>query len=414
MAISKDILEEDVETPLVFDSPEIVDIIPPSDPPEVEPVISLNSLTGFSSPQTLKLIGYIKHQKVIILVDSGRTHNFIHHRIAQETHCYIHVVNNFQIMIANGDSMKFGGRYENVHLQIGDYHLKSHMFAIDMGGCDIVLGADWLRTLGPILMDFKALTMQVDQEDHLYKFQGITTGSPEIISSHRMETLLKKGHSGVISQLHAIQVTETPPVPHDLQALLSKNQMVFSTPQGLPPSYGVHDHSIPLVPGSLPPNIHPYRHPFSQKNEIEKMVQELLNAGIIRPSMSPYSSPIVMVLKKEGSWRMCPDFRALNKLTIKDKFPIPVIDDLLDELCGAQFFTKLDLRSGYHQIRMKEEDIPKMAFRTHEGHYELLVMPFGLCNSPSTIQSLMNHVFHPFLHHFVLVFFDDILIYRKT
>jgi hypothetical protein len=225
--------------------------------------------------------------------------------------------------------------------QIGEYHLKSHMFAIDMGGCDIVLGAEWLRTLGPILMDFKELTMQFDQEGQQYKFQGIIVSSPEIISSHRMEKLLKKGHSGIISQLHAIQATETPSVSQDLQSILSKHQVVFSTPQGLPPSHGVHDHSIPLVPGSLPPNIHPYHHPFSQKNEIEKMVQELLNAGVIHPSTSPYSSPVVMVLKKEGSWCMCPDFRTLNKLTIKDKFPIPVIDDLLDELSGPSSLLNL-------------------------------------------------------------------------
>jgi hypothetical protein len=266
MAICEDISKEDVETPLVSESPETTDITPPSDPPEVEPIISLNALTSFSTPQTLNIIGYIKHRKVIILVDSGSTYNFIHHCIAQETHFYIHAFNNFQIMIANGGSMKCGGCCENVRLQIGDYHLKSHMFAIDMGGCDIVLGADSLRTLGPILMDFKELTMQFDQEGHQYKFQGITISSPEIISSHRMEKLLKKGHSGVISQLHAIQATETPSVLQDLQAILSQNQVVFSTPQGLPPSRGVHDHSIPLILNSLPPNICLYRHPFSQKN----------------------------------------------------------------------------------------------------------------------------------------------------
>jgi hypothetical protein len=147
-------------------------------------------------------------------------------------------------------------------------------------------------------MALKALNMQFDQEGHQYKFQGITVSSPEIISSHHMENPLKKGHSSVIAQLHAIQATETPSVPQDLQAILSKHQLAFSTPQGLPPSYGVHDHSIPFVPGSLPPNIRLYHHPFSQKTEIEKMVQELLNARIIHPSMSPYSSPMVMVLKK--------------------------------------------------------------------------------------------------------------------
>jgi hypothetical protein len=257
MAISEEIFEEDEETPFMSESPKSTDITPPSDPPEVEPIISLNALTGFSAPQTLKLISYIKNWKVIILVDSGNTHNFIHRHNAQETHFYIHVVNNFQIMIANGGSMKCGGCCENLCLQIGDYHLKSHMFSIDMGGCDIVLGADWLRTLGRILMDFKDLTMQFDQEGHQYKFQGITVGSLEIISSHHMEKLLKKGHSSVIAQLHAIQATKTPSVLQDLQTILSKHQLVFSTPQGLPPSRGVHDHSIPLVLRILPPSQYP-------------------------------------------------------------------------------------------------------------------------------------------------------------
>jgi hypothetical protein len=159
MAISKDVLEDDVEAPLMFVSPEPTDITPPSYPPEVEPIISLNFLTVFSIPQNLKLISYIKHRKVIILVDSGSTHNFIHLCIAQETNFYICAVNNFQIMISNGGSMKCGGRCKNVCLQIGEYHLKSHMFVINMGGCDIFFGAKWLRTLGPIIMDFKELTM---------------------------------------------------------------------------------------------------------------------------------------------------------------------------------------------------------------------------------------------------------------
>jgi hypothetical protein len=162
----------------------------------------------------------------------------------------------------------------------------------------IVLGVDWLRTFGPIHMDFKELTMQFNHEGHKYKFQGITTSSPEIISSHRMEKMLKKGHSSVIAQIHSIHATKTPSVPQDLQAILSKHQVVFSTPQGLPPSPGVYDHSIPLIPGILSPNICLYRHPFSQKNEIKKMFQELLNAGVIRPSTSPYSSLVVMVLEK--------------------------------------------------------------------------------------------------------------------
>jgi hypothetical protein len=267
-----------------------------------------------------------------------------------------------------------------------------------------------VNTLGPILMDFKELTMQFQWEGKQYKFQGITRGSLEITSSHRMENLLKKGHSSIISQLLSIQAVETPSVHPDLKSILSQHQVIFTTPCGLPPSHCVHDYCIPLVSRIHPPNVPPYRHPFAQKNEIEKNVQELLEPSVIHPSTNPYYFLVFMALKKEETWCMCPYFCALNKLTIKDKFPIPIIDDMLDELRGAHHFTKLDLHSSYHHIHMKEEDIPKTAFRNHEGHYEFLVIRFGLFNAPSTFQSLMNHVFHPFLHHFVffLMIFSSI------
>ena len=190
---------------------------------------------------------------------------------------------------------------------------------------------------------------------------------------------------------------------------------VFTTklPTGLPPCRNV-EHRIELVPGANPVTQPSYRMSIKEETEVRKVIDEYLSKGLIRPSFSPFASPILLVKKKDGSFCMCVDYRALNKITVKHRYPMPRIDDLLDALGGATVFSKIDLKSGYHQIRVRDEDVHKTAFRTRFGQYEYLVMPFGLTNAPATFMMLMNDILRPFMGQFVVDFIDDVLVYSKN
>ncbi|CAJ2673837.1 unnamed protein product [Trifolium pratense] len=181
----------------------------------------------------------------------------------------------------------------------------------------------------------------------------------------------------------------------------------------LPPEREI-EFSIDLVPGAEPISTAPYRMSPLELKELKAQLEELLQKHFIRPSVSPWGALVLLVKKKDGGMRLCSDYRRLNKVTKKNKYPLPRIDDLLDQLRGATIFSKIDLRSGYHQIRIKNSDIPKTAFRTRYGHYEFLVMPFGVTNAPAVFMNYMNRIFQPYLDKFVVIFIDDILNYSHN
>ncbi|MCO5558872.1 hypothetical protein L7F22_012461 [Adiantum nelumboides] len=201
----------------------------------------------------------------------------------------------------------------------------------------------------------------------------------------------------------------------ELSKFLNQFEDVFidDIPGELPPKRGDDDHAIELILGSSPPNKPPYRVSQAQQEEIMRQVNELVEKGMVRPSSSPFCSPVLLVHKKDGTYRMCVDYRALNKITIKNRFPVPRIEDLFDKLQGSTYFSRIDLKSGYHQIRIVNEDILKTSFRTTFGLYEYLVMPFGLTIAPATFNRMMERIFRPHCN-FIGVFFDDVIIYSKS
>ena len=213
--------------------------------------------------------------------------------------------------------------------------------------------------------------------------------------------------------LCTVKVVDTAEPKLDNIPIACEFPKVFQEVPGLPPDREM-EFAIDLVSGTAPISKAPYRMAPMELVELKKQLQELLDKGLIRPSVSPWGAPVLFVKKKDGSLRLCIHYRELNRVTGKNKYPLSRIDDLFDQLAGAVVFSKIDLRLGYHQLKIKPKDVPKTAFRTRYGHYEFLVLPFGLTNAPTYFTDLMNRVFHPYLDKFVVVFIDDILIYSKS
>ena len=232
-----------------------------------------------------------------------------------------------------------------------------------------------------------------------------------MISAISAGCLLQKGCKGYLAHVvdtHSSEVSlEDVPVVRDFMDVFPDDL------PGLPPEREI-DFPIDLVPGTAPISLPPYIMTPAELKELKTQLQELMDRGFIRPSISPWGAPVLFVKKNDDTWRLCIDYKQLNKVTIRNKYPLPRIDDLFDQLQGARVFSKIDLRSGYHQLRIRESDIPKTAFRTRYGHYEFLVMSFGLTNAPAAFMDLMNRVFRLYLDRFVIVFIDDILVYLRS
>jgi hypothetical protein len=366
----------------------------------------------------------VDEHEVLILVDSGSGASFIDTRLVDKLHASPQPCEPSQFIIANGDTMVSDKMLPNLTWRTQGHTFQQDMKILPLGCYDIILGADWLEEFSPMWVHWRNRRMRFQHRGQRITLQGIqeehTPGRQ--ITARQLQGLLRRG---AIAECVEVQPVHQQGSLHTLETATDEGEHpaiapvltafadLFAPAAGLPPRRQ-HDHRIPLVPGAQPVNVRPYRYAPHQKNEIERQIHLMLQQGIIQHSSSPFASPVLLVRKKDGTWRFCIDYRQLNSITIKHKHPIPVVDELLDELAGARWFTKLDLSSGYHQLRVAQGDEYKTAFRTHQGLYEFLVMPFGLTNAPATFQSVMNSVFEKVLRKGVLVFMDDILVYTET
>ncbi|GJV95305.1 putative reverse transcriptase domain-containing protein [Tanacetum coccineum] len=348
-----------------------------------------------------------------MLFDSGADRSFVSNTFSTLLDITPYALDvSYAVELADGRTSETNTMLRGCTLGLLGHPFNIDLMPIDLGSFDVIIGMDWLaKNHAVIVCDEKIVRIPYGNE--ILIVQG-DKGAKEkkstlsIISCEKAQKYMEKG-----CQLFLAQVTvkekdksnekrlEDVPTVRDFPEVFPEDL------PGLPPTRQV-EFQIDLVPGAAPVARAPYRLAPSTQ------LQELSDKGFIRPSSSPWGAPVLFVKKKDGSFRMCIDYRELNKITVKNRYPLPRIDDLFDQLQGSSVYSKIDLRSGYHQLRVRDEDIPKMAFRTRYGHYEFQVMPFGLTNAPAVFMDLMNRVCRPYLDKFVIVFIDDILIYSKT
>ena len=374
-----------------------------------------------------------KGRPLRILVDSGATGNFLSGSFLDQYKLpWQKKALADRVKIADG-SILSSERLAYLPFTIGSYKDKASFHILQaLNGFDAILGMDWLKRINPGV-DWRSGVSRFEYGHHqhilipVHNSEAQRLASTMLISTMQLAKALKNEEDQVyLVTLKEVQ-EDTAPVPEaaapqpefqeKMEALLKKYETVIpADPDFVPPFPPARsvDHGIEVLPGSAPPNRPVYRMNPTELEELKKQLAQLTEQGLIRPSTSPYGSPIIFVKKKNGELRLCVDYRALNNVTVKNKYPLPRIDDLLDRLHGAKVFSKIDLAAGYHQVRLKEEDIPKSAFRTRYGHFEYTVLAFGLCNAPATFMRMMNEILMEGLDDYCIVYLDDILIYSKS
>ena len=377
-------------------------------------VFALTQADAETSPSVVSGEILISSVPTHALVDSGATNSFASIKYVRRLGQLPDKSNTkYSVSIPSGEILMSDQILRACTVFIDGRELLVDLIVLEMTDYEVILGMDWLSKYhATIDCKKKIVTFRPPGEEEFCFMGTIDKLRTPVISSMKARRLLDSGCVGYLACVVDMQV-EQKLRPEDVPVVQEFLEVFPEDLPGLPPNREI-EFVIDLVPGTAPISKAPYRMAPTELKELKVQLQELLDKGFIRPSFSPWGAPVLFVKKKDGSMRLCIDYRELNKVTIKNKYPLPRINDLFDQLQGAAVFSKIDLRSGYHQLKIKEEDIPKTAFRTRYGHYEFLVMPFGLTNAPAAFMDMMNRVFKDYLDDFVIVFIDDILIYSDS